>query len=836
MNNQFSTRFTFCFAMLASVPAWSMNMDCLQTEYKVKKHIALSLAKQVLPPMQGETLKTKSQKPDSKSQKTYAYDSWAEIEEDLVQKNSKENKNDCVVTDNDKRTQGSKLDIGAYSAFGTVYSTFQTSDGWSDTYVGPGTLVGPNLVLTGASSLYEKNSRNGQCIGKAKEVTFIPGMNEINKPFGKQRVTDFYFPEEYINSDNNMENYGLLILENSVGEEMGYLGISIAPPQQISSLEVDVGGYDQAEDKIYQMHGMKGKSTTVNEDFIEYEVDASVDHKGNGEGYQNAIRHTVYEEGKSYFIVSVEAGTGLKNQDTFLTKPRYEKIRGWIEDFIQKNTLKYLSDDFFSGVEVIDLSNSYIGDLGIPYLRQYASCLHTANLRNTRIADNGAEVLAMHPTIRKLNLIENYIGDKGAIALSHNTILSDLDVSYNYIGTEGGVALSLNNSLRSLNLNNNRIENGNIVLRSLAENTGLKTLRFSNPYLSARVSVLERVGNGVLRNNIGGWTAEKIDGNASIILGEAYLGSLIATGVGGLISLITANPLGVIGGAVAGNLATHFAVSTPVKHKFLIESEAAIALSKNSTLTELDLSDTYARGEAVSILLTSPSITSLNLSWNALNDEEAKIIARKLKKNEKVECLNLQNNNIKDQNIENFINAILARNKSLKELKTLREQRDFWKPMMEDALKFQQRQLEQHETDQKLLNNMLKLQKMMLEDHKVLENLKFKITQDADGLGLKDSPFGLVVVYAKGQRDLPKDEQKAAKLFRLAGDQGHKDAQFELGQIYLKNEKLEEATQWYRLAADQGHEDAQKILEQIQNKGESKKNQQLGGNISPVDF
>ena len=61
------------------------------------------------------------------------------------------------------------------------------------------------------------------------------------------------------------------------------------------------------------------------------------------------------------------------------------------------------------------------------------------------------------------------------------------------------------------------------------------------------------------------------------------------------------------------------------------------------------------------------------------------------------------------------------------------------------------------------------------------------------------------------------DFQTALKEWKpLAADQGHADAQYNLGLMYANGEGVveddAEAVRWYRLAADQGHADAQHNL------------------------
>ena len=65
-------------------------------------------------------------------------------------------------------------------------------------------------------------------------------------------------------------------------------------------------------------------------------------------------------------------------------------------------------------------------------------------------------------------------------------------------------------------------------------------------------------------------------------------------------------------------------------------------------------------------------------------------------------------------------------------------------------------------------------------------------------------------MYANGE-GVPEDDAEAVRWLRLAADQGHADAQHNLGWMYANGEGVPEddaeAARWYRLAADQGHAD-----------------------------
>ena len=70
-------------------------------------------------------------------------------------------------------------------------------------------------------------------------------------------------------------------------------------------------------------------------------------------------------------------------------------------------------------------------------------------------------------------------------------------------------------------------------------------------------------------------------------------------------------------------------------------------------------------------------------------------------------------------------------------------------------------------------------------------------------------------MYANGE-GVPEDDKEAVKWYRLAAEQGHAQAQYNLGLMYANGEGVpeddKEAVKWYRLAAEQGHAQAQSTL------------------------
>ena len=64
--------------------------------------------------------------------------------------------------------------------------------------------------------------------------------------------------------------------------------------------------------------------------------------------------------------------------------------------------------------------------------------------------------------------------------------------------------------------------------------------------------------------------------------------------------------------------------------------------------------------------------------------------------------------------------------------------------------------------------------------------------------------------------EIYKDTKKAVKCLKKAAEQGHRDAQFNLGLCYFNglgvDENLKEAARWWRKSAEQGHADSQYLL------------------------
>ena len=81
--------------------------------------------------------------------------------------------------------------------------------------------------------------------------------------------------------------------------------------------------------------------------------------------------------------------------------------------------------------------------------------------------------------------------------------------------------------------------------------------------------------------------------------------------------------------------------------------------------------------------------------------------------------------------------------------------------------------------------------------------------------------FSLCGMYFQGQGGLPKSEAEAFQWCKLAAEQGHVEAAYNLALFYQKGDgvgqNFNEAMRWYQFAAEKGHKDAQFNLLQLYN-------------------
>lgn len=211
------------------------------------------------------------------------------------------------------------------------------------------------------------------------------------------------------------------------------------------------------------------------------------------------------------------------------------------------------------------------------------------NIRGCGLGDNGAQLLAKHPTLTSLDASDNGIGDAGVTALARNTTLTTLRLDDNRFGLDAIRDLANNKTLTTLTVNKNRIDPAGAAL--LAANTTLTAVEIED-------------------NAIGDPGAQQFAANKTLT--ELN---------------IRKNEISPAGGLAFG--ANRTLVSLKVGHNS-IGSEAVIALLANKGLTSLDIEFTNISGavaEIAAALAASTSLVSVSVGTNCFRDAGIQLLA-----------------------------------------------------------------------------------------------------------------------------------------------------------------------------------------------------------------
>lgn len=120
------------------------------------------------------------------------------------------------IIDGDNRVKISNTTVGPWC--NTVKLIIVAGNGAN--YIGSGFMIGPNSVATAGHCLY--NSETG---GWAKSITVIPALNGSYQPYGSASSYDFICGGNWVNSNDNQDDWGIIRIKANLGYSTGWLGL-----------------------------------------------------------------------------------------------------------------------------------------------------------------------------------------------------------------------------------------------------------------------------------------------------------------------------------------------------------------------------------------------------------------------------------------------------------------------------------------------------------------------------------------------------------------------------------------------------------------------------------
>lgn len=196
-------------------------------------------------------------------------------------------------------------------------------------FVGTGWFAGPKTIVTAGHCVYEKRQMGGW----AKEIIVRPGCDGAEVPFGPVKATRFESTKQWLATQAQDYDIGVIHLDAPVHDDIGWFGVSSLPDDDLLARFVNVSGYPGdkgGREQWWARNRVKGLSPLR----IYYDVDTVG-------GQSGAPVFIVDKEGDTPKVVGIHAyGVGgakpahIKeevNSAPRITPEVVELIQGWIK-------------------------------------------------------------------------------------------------------------------------------------------------------------------------------------------------------------------------------------------------------------------------------------------------------------------------------------------------------------------------------------------------------------------------------------------------------------------------------------------------------------------------
>jgi len=203
-----------------------------------------------------------------------------------------------------------------------------TVPGKEDVFLGSGWFIGPYALITAAHVVYPREP--GVYSGWASQIEVIPGLNGSSNtpPFGAFSSNEFYCPDGWQSDGDPRLDYGVILLGQGVGSQVGTYGYATYPDADLLATVANVAGYPENKPNGTPALGTQwydaGNVANVDDSFVYYYLETQVGQSGS------CVYRNIGEQRYAMAIHTAAADSqdGL-DRGLRIIEPVFENLQRW---------------------------------------------------------------------------------------------------------------------------------------------------------------------------------------------------------------------------------------------------------------------------------------------------------------------------------------------------------------------------------------------------------------------------------------------------------------------------------------------------------------------------
>lgn len=136
------------------------------------------------------------------------------------------------------------------------------------TYVGTAWFISPTVLATAGHCVFLHEAG-----GWPSAIEVIPALDGDTRPYGQAMATKFESNNGWINDRNSDYDYGVIILDAPVSDDIGWFSFAAAPDEYLNSNIANISGYPADRDRATRQYYHARKITRSSSRRIYYEID-----------------------------------------------------------------------------------------------------------------------------------------------------------------------------------------------------------------------------------------------------------------------------------------------------------------------------------------------------------------------------------------------------------------------------------------------------------------------------------------------------------------------------------------------------------------------------------